>query len=146
MLPDDLGQAADQRGTGPVAAGMDDPGTRVGRLEPETEPAVGPAIEAGAQAEQLVNPVRAFACEDSDGFGVGQAIAGGEGVGGVLAGAVAGAQRHRDAALGPGAGAVGERLLGHHDRRLPLGSEPPGRPEAGDARSDDHGAVVMGEI
>ena len=98
------------------------------------------AIEARAQGEQLVNPVRAFACEDSDGFGVGQAVAGGEGVGGVLARAVAGAEGHRDAALRPGAGAVGERFLGDHDRRLSLGSQPPGRPEAGDARSDDHGA------
>ena len=139
-MPDDLGQAADQRGAGPVAAGVDDPGARVGRLEPEAEPAVGAAIEPGAQAEQLVNPVRAFACEDADGFGVGQPVAGGEGVGRVLAGAVAGPEGHRDAALGPGAGAVGERFLGDHDRRQSLGSEPPGRPEAGDARSDDHGA------
>ena len=140
MRADDLGQAADQRRAGAVAAGVDDPGPGVGRLEPEAEPPVGSAIEPGAQGEQLVNPVRAFTCEDADGFGVGQAVTGGEGVGGVLAGAVARAQSHRDAALRPRAGAVGERFLGDHDRRLPLGGQPPGRPEAGDARSDDHGA------
>ena len=86
---------------------------------PKPEPPVGAAIEAGAQGEQLVNPVRAFTCEDSDGFGVGQAVAGGQGVGRVLAGAVAGAERHRDAALRPGAGAVGERFLGDHDAACP---------------------------
>ena len=141
---DHLRQAADEGGAGPVAAGVDDPGTRMRRLEPEAEPPIGAAIEAGAQGEQLVNPVRAFTCEDSDGFGVGQAVTGGQGVGRMLAGAVAGAEGHRDAALRPGAGAVGERFLGDHDRRLSLGSQPPGRPEAGDARSDDHGASGHG--
>ena len=120
MRADHLGEAADQRGAGPVAAGVDDPGPGVGRLEPEAEPPVGSAIEPSAQGEQLVNPVGAFACEDANGFGVGQPVTGGQGVGGVLAGAVAGAQGHRDAALGPGAGAVGERFLGDHDRRVAL--------------------------
>ena len=107
---------------------------------PKPEPPIGAAIEPGAQGQQLVNPVGAFTCKNSDGLGIGQAVAGGQGVRGVLAGAVAGAERHRDTALGPCARAVGEGLLGDHHRRLTLRSEPPGRPEAGDARSDDHGA------
>ena len=45
----DLGQAPDQRRTGPVAAGVDDPRLGVGRLQAESEPAVGAAIEPGAQ-------------------------------------------------------------------------------------------------
>ncbi len=58
VCPDHLRQAADQRRPGPVAAGVDDPGLGVGRLEPEPEPAVGAAIEPGAQRQQLVNPAR----------------------------------------------------------------------------------------
>jgi hypothetical protein len=135
-----LREAANQRGAGAVPAGVDDPGPGVGRFEPETKPAVGPAIEPGSQRQQLVNPPRAFTCEYANGFGVGQAVAGGQGVGGVLAGAVARPQRHRDAPLGPGAGAVGEGFLGENYRPSPFGGQPPCGPEACDARTDDDGA------
>ena len=77
----------------------------------------GPRSNTRAQREELVNPVWAFTCEDSYGLGIGQAVAGRQGVGGVLAGAVAGPERHGDAALRPGAGAVGEGFLGDENRR-----------------------------
>ena len=108
---------------------------------PNREPAVGAPIEPGPQREQLVNPVGAFTCEYANGLGIGQAVARREGVGRVLAGAVAGAEGHGDAALGPGAGAVGEGFLGEDDAPPPFRREPPGRPQAGDARADDDGAV-----
>ena len=101
MAADHLGQAADQRGAGPVAAGVDDPGPGVGRLEPEAEPPVGAAVEHGAQRQQLANPVGAFIGENPYRFGVGQAVAGGQGVGGVLAGAVARARAPRRCRPGP---------------------------------------------
>ena len=135
-----LRQAADQRRARAVAARVDDPRPRVGRLQPEPEPAVRAPIEPGPQGQKLVNPSRTFTCKDANGFGVGQAVAGGHGVGGVLAGAVSGSEGHGDAALGPRAGAVGQRLLGENDRALPLRREPPRGPEPCDARTDDHGA------
>ena len=141
MTADELGQAADQRRPGAVAAGVDDPGPRMGRLEAEAQAAVGTAIEPGPQREQLVNPVRAFTCEDANGLGIGQPIARREGIGRVLAGAVAGAEGHGDAALGPGAGAVGEGFLGEDNGAPSFRREPPGGPQPGDARADDDGAV-----
>ena len=140
MVAHDLSQAADQRRAGSIAAGMDDPGPSVGGFEPEPEPPVGPAVENRAQGQKLINSVWAFTCEDSDGFGVGQAIAGRHGVGRVLARAVAGSERDRNTALRPGAGAVGERFFGHENGGLPLGSETPGRPQAGNPGTHNHGA------
>ncbi len=140
MVAHDLSEAPDQRRTGPIATGMDDPGPSVGGFEPEPEPTVGPAVENSAQSQKLVNSVWAFTCEDSNGFGIGQAIAGRHGVGRMLARAVARPERHRNAALRPGAGAVGKRLFGDENSGLPLGSETPGRPQAGDPGTHNHGA------
>ena len=135
-----VGQGADERRTGAVAAGVNDPGPGMGGLEPKTQTAIGPPVEYGPQGEELVNSVGAFTCEDSYGLWVGQAIARGHGIGGVLARAVARAECHGDAALCPGTRAVGERFLGDENRGLPLGSETPGRPEAGNPGTHNHGA------
>jgi hypothetical protein len=88
MAPHHLSQAADERRSGPVSTGMDDSGSRVGGFESEAQLPVGGAIKDGAQREELVNSVRTFACEDADGLGIGQPVAGGQGVGCMLAGAV----------------------------------------------------------
>ena len=135
-----LREGVDQRGPGAVAPGVDDPGPRMRRLEPEPEPAVGATVEPGAQGQKLVNPAWAFTCEDANGFWIGQPVARRHGVRGVLAGAVARPECHGDAALGPGTGAVGEGFLGEDDGLLAFGSEPPRGPQAGDARADDDGA------
>jgi hypothetical protein len=80
---------------------MDDSGSRVCGLEPEAKLAVGPAIEDSTQRQELINPVRAFACENADSLRIGQPVAGSQGVGCMLAGAVSGAEGHGNAALGP---------------------------------------------
>ena len=82
-----------------------------------------------------------FYSPDLDGFGIGQSVSGGEGVGRMLAGAVSGPKGHGDAPLGPGAGAIRERFLGKDDGAASLRREPPGGPQPGDARADDDGAV-----
>ena len=139
MAADHLSQASDERGSGPVAARMDDAGSGVGGFEPESQLAVGAAIEDGAQRQELVNPVRAFTCEDADRLGVGQPVAGRHGVGRMLAGAVSGPERHGDPALGPRAGAIGQRFLSNEDHREAFGRQSPRRPEAGDSGADDDG-------
>ena len=147
MRPHHLRQAADQCRAGPVAAGVDDPRAGMGGLEPKAEPPVRPTVEPGAEREKLVNPSWTFTCKYTNGFGIGQAVAGCQGVRGVLAGAVTRAEGDGDAPLRPGAGAVGEGFLGEDHRPLPLRSEPPCRPQACDARADDDGARrVHGEI
>ena len=131
---------------------MDDAGSGVGGFEPESQLAVGAAIEDGAQRQQLVDPVRAFTCKDAYRLGIGQPVAGGEGVGRMLAGAVSGPERHGDPALGPRAGAIGQRLLGDEDHREAFGCQSPRRPEAGDSGADDdgrrgsHGEIYSGAV
>ena len=142
MAADHLRQASDQRRSGPVAAGVDDAGARVGGFEPESQLPVGAPIEDGAQGQELVNPVRAFTCEDADGLGIGQPVAGRHGVGRMLAGAVTGPERHGDAALGPRAGAIGQRFLSNENHRKALGCQSPRRPEAGDSGAYYDGAGV----
>jgi hypothetical protein len=66
-----LRQASNQRCPSPVPTGMDNSGPGVGSFEPEAQPPVGAAIEDRSQSQELVNPVRAFTCENPDGLGVG---------------------------------------------------------------------------
>ncbi len=126
--PDDLGQCAHQHRAGAVTACVDDAGPVMRRLEPEPQHAVGPAVEARAQRQQLADPVRTLGHEDLDRMWIGEPVTGGKGVGRVLGGAVARRERHRDAALGPGRRAVAQQSLGHNHRTPARDGQPPGSP------------------
>src|SRR5919107_4415364 len=99
MVMDDLRQAADERGTGAVSSGVNDSGVGVGRFQSQPEPAFGAAIELGSQGQQFINPVGTFVCEDAYCLGIGQPVARGEGVRGMLAWAIPRSQGDGDTAL-----------------------------------------------
>jgi hypothetical protein len=115
MISGNRRQAADQCGTGSVASRMDDPRAGVGRFESQPQPPVGSAVEYGTQCQQLVYPVGPFIGEDANGFGIGHAVAGSEGIGSMLSRAVARSQGHRDAALRPRTRTIGQSFLRNHN-------------------------------
>src|SRR5688500_6420847 len=110
---------------------MNDPRPGMGGLQAEPKLAVRATIKHGTPPQQLVNAVRAFACEYTDRLRVGQSIAGRQGIGRMLAWAVAGPERHGDSPRRPGAGAVGKGFFGNENYGETLRRQPPRRPQAG---------------
>ena len=116
-----LGQAADQRRAGAVAAGVDDPGPGVGGLEPEAgaarrvrdrterpEPEArkscpGPSLVRMRTASGSARPSLAARVSAACWLGLSP-----------------GPESDGNAPLGPRAGAVGERFLGEHYRAVAL--------------------------
>jgi len=77
---------ADQGGAGLIAAGVNHPGLGVGGLEAEPQLSVGGAIEGRPHRQQFADAVGPFLGQDPDRLRVGQAVAGGESVGGAAPG------------------------------------------------------------
>jgi hypothetical protein len=125
------------------AAGVDDPPRRVAALEPERQPSLLIEVEDDAAALQVADRGRRLVDEDADGGGAAEVAAGGDRVGGVGVRRVVGFERRRQPALGPEAGALGERgAADEADPPAQLGGSQ-GGPEAGGAATDD-GDVVLG--
>src|SRR5215207_5632158 len=128
-----LGETPDERSAGLVTTRVDDAGTGVGGLETKPQLAVGTAIELRTQRQQLIDAVRALTRQYPHRFRISQAVTRCHRVGGMLAGAVAGANRDSDPTLGPGARAIGKSFFGDENDRKVLRGEPPRRPQAGDS-------------
>ena len=109
------------------------------RLEAEPETAIFGAVERGTERQQLADALGSLVDEDLDRFRVGEAVAGGEGVLGVLGWGVTRPDRDGDTALGPGCRAVGKRALGKQQRLTAFGRQAPCGPESGDSGTDDEG-------
>ena len=136
------GQGRRQVPAGGVAPGVQDPGRGVGALAGQGR-AVAVAVEGHSRAGQVGHPVRRLG---ADGAGRGlhaQAGPGGEGVGQVGGGAVAGADGRGEPALRPRGAAVAERPLGHQDHG-PAGRGAERQPEPGEAAADDDERLVGG--
>src|SRR5215210_8220973 len=115
VFPNYLGQAADKGRPGAVSTGMNDSGTGMGGFQSQPQLAVRPAVELGAQGQQLVNSVWAFVCQDPYGLWLGQPIARRQSVSSVLPRAIAGPQGNCNTTLSPRAGAVDQRFLSNED-------------------------------
>lgn len=98
--------------------------------------AAGRGVEARAGGDEAADGVRAFGDQGAYGVLVAQPGARHEGVGQVLLGGVALAERGRDAALGPARGAVVQAGLGHHDGAAARGGAAQGGGQARDSRTD----------
>jgi hypothetical protein len=135
-----------------VAARVDDAARRVRGLAPELEvAAVLGAVERGPGGVELAHAVGPLLDEHLHGVGVAQRGPGGERVGAVEGGRVAGAERRGDAALRVRGGRVEERALGEEQHvgvaggagaagaRAELGGAPRGV-EPGHAGADDENA------
>ena len=113
--PHRVDQRALDLGAGRRPAGVDDAGQRVAALAGQQQPALGVAVEGGAERDQLVDAGRSLVDQHPHGVHVAQARAGGERVGEVQVGGVGVAAEHRgDAALGPARGGLLELALGEH--------------------------------
>ena len=100
-------------------------------------------VEDDAARLQVADRGRRLLDQDLHRGGPAEAAAGGDRVGGVALGRVAGLERRRQPALGPEAGALGERRAGDEaDAAALLGRAQRG-PEAGGAAADD-GDVELG--
>jgi hypothetical protein len=122
---------------GLAAAGVDDAAAGVPSLEPQRELAVGLEVEGDAALAQLAHRRRRLLDQRLHRGGPAEAPAGGDRVGRVLGRGVARLQGGGEPALGPEAGALGERRARDHaDRRAGLGraqrGPQPGRPAADD--------------
>ena len=131
MAPNYLCEAANERSAGLIAAGVDDAWTGMGGFEAKSQLAIWTAIEHRAERQELIDPVRTFTRQYVDCFGISHAIAGCHRVSGMLARTVAGPNRYRDPALGPGTGTVSERFFGDEDYGETLRGKPPCRPQPG---------------
>ena len=128
---------------GLAAAGMDDAAAGVAALQAQRQPALVVEVEDDAACLQFPNRLRRLLDQDFDGGGAAEAAAGGDRVSGVALGRVAGLERRRQAALGPEAGALGERRAGDQADAAALLGRPQRGPEAGGAAADD-GDVELG--
>ena len=142
--PDRFHQRSLDLGAGGRAAGVHDPGMRVAALAGERQPAVGVAVEAGAEGDQLADPVRSFADEDPHGVDVAEPGAGREGVGEMAVdGVLFTADDRGHAALGPAGRRLFELSLGDHAHPQAGGGGPHGGGQAGDTRPA-HDEVEVG--
>ncbi len=99
------GRGGDRLHDGPaglVALHPRDAGARVGRLQALREAAAGVAVEGRAELGQPADGIRPFMGQEGRHGRIGQARAGGDGVGGVQRLVVALGQGRGDPALGPG--------------------------------------------
>jgi len=122
---------------GGAAAGVDDAAAGVAALEAERELPAGVEVEDDAARAQLLDGGWSLFDQYLDGARPAQAAAGGDGVGGVLGGRIARLERRGQAALGPVAGALRERLAGNEAYARPLLGGLQGGPEASRAATDD---------
>ena len=147
----DLGRPLDGRDERPldlgargIAASVGDPVAEVAALASERELAVGVVVELGAERDQLADRLRTLGHQDPDGLDVTRTRAGDEGVALVLLGGVAGAERGRDAALGPLGRAGGEHVLGDDEEvqgcSIRMDAERGGEPGDAGPAHDDVGA------
>ena len=129
---------------GLAAAGVDDAAAGRGRPRGPAPAALRGRGRRRRRAAQLARP-RAGASSTSDPHrrGAAEAAAGGDRVGGVAVGRVAGFERRGEPALRPEAGALGERRAGDEADAAALLGGAQRRPESGGAAADD-GDVVLG--
>ena len=105
---------------GGVAQGVDDPGVRVAPLAGQGDLAVD-LVEVRAPVDQLGDPLGRLADDHLDDLGVAQPLAGGERVGDVVLEVVLGVEHAGDAALGVGAVALADLVLGDDQDAVRLG-------------------------
>ncbi len=122
-------------GAGGVAAGVDDAGARVGCFPPQRHHAID-AVEGHAEAHEVGDAVGGLVREDVGRFGVDEAGAGADRVLVVQLGAIVGADRGRDAALGVLRVGLVDAALGEDEDAAVLARHE-GRVEPGDARAHD---------
>jgi len=115
---------------GGVAEGVDDAVVAVAALD------AGLLVEAGAEGDEVVDLPRGLADDQLDDGAVAEAGAGGEGVLDVVLEAVLGRAHGGDAALGVGAVALLDAVLGDH-QHPEVGRGGQGGAQAGDAAADD---------
>ncbi len=128
---------------GLAAAGVDDAAAVWPPSRPERQPAFVVEVEDDAARLQVADRGRRLLDQHPHRGGAAEAAAGGDRVGGVAPGRVARFERRRQPALGPEAGALGERRARDDaDAAALLGGAQRG-PEAGGAAADD-GDVVLG--
>ncbi len=131
---------------GLAAAGVDDPAARVASLEPEREPALVVEVEDDPPALQRPDRGRRLLDQDLDGRRPAEAAAGGDRVGGVARGRVAGLERRGEPPLGPVAGALGQRGAGDEAYLAAPLRRAQGGPEAGRAAADDGDVELGGSV
>ena len=113
---------------GRVAQGVDDPGVRVPPLAGQRDLAVD-LVEVRPPLDQLGDPPRRLADDHRDDLGVAEPLAGGERVGDVVLEVVLGVEHPGDPALGVGAVALADLVLGDDQDPVRLG-DPERRPQA----------------
>ena len=129
---------------GLAAAGVDDAAARVAALEAERQPALVVEVEDDAAREQVADRAGRLLDQHPHRRGAAEAAAGGDRVGGVAVGRVAGLERRGQAALGPEAGALGERGAGDEADAAALLGRAQRRPEPGGAAADDGDVELAG--
>jgi len=126
-----------------VPVGVDDAAAAVGAFEAELERSGGGAVERDALADEPVDRGGGGGGDGGNGVGIAEARAGGEGVGGVERGIVAGGDGGRDPALRPAGGGLAVGHLGEEGARREqdagLRGEAERGGEAGQAGADDDG-------
>ena len=122
---------------GLAAAGVDDAPARVAALEAQRQPPLVVEVEDDAARLQVADRGRRLLDQHPHRGGPAEAAAGGDRVGGVAVGRVVGFERRRQPALGPEAGALGERGAGDEADAAALLRRPQRRPEPGGAAADD---------
>jgi hypothetical protein len=128
---------------GLAAAGMDDAPARVATLQAEGEAALLVEVEDDAAGDELADRGGRLLDQDLDRAGAAEAAPGGDRVGGVAGRRVSRFERGGEAALGPEAGALGERRARDEADPAALLGRSQRRPETGGAAADD-GDVVLG--
>ena len=113
---------------------------------PSASSSVGVAIEARAPVDQLADVARALLDEHADGGLVAQAVAGADRVGGVQLGAVVGADRRGDAALRVAGVALGRRRPSSESSTRPAGASAIAARRPGDAAADDEEVEVCVDV
>jgi hypothetical protein len=124
-----------------VAVGVEDAGAGVRAFAGEHELPVF-AVEGGAPGKELFDAARALFDEDTGGFGVDEAIAGGEGVFIVQGYVFVAADSDGDSALGVRSVGFGELFLGDDENGAGAG-EADGGTEASDSGADDEEVNVL---
>ena len=124
-----------------VSPPVEDPGEAVAPLEREVELALGRAVEARAERDELADALHAFLGRQPRGLGVAQPVAGRERVLAVPGDGVPGPLRvehRRHASLGVGRGRLVEAVLGEEQHLCPrLRRCGQGGRQTGDPASDD---------
>jgi hypothetical protein len=135
-LPSRTRERGNELGTGCVSGCVGDPIPAVGRFSAEGEAPVAPAIELGAEEEQLTDPAGPIGRHPAHDFGVAEVGTSGDGVPGVSDGRVVVSERRRHTPLREEARTTArERGLSDHQDLAPAGVDCGAEP--GHSTTDD---------